>query len=112
VHLRDPVPEPSRLSVSVRRTGACVTVRVDGELEIVTAYQLESHVLSEVGNGDVVTLDLAGVEFMDSSGLRALLRLRQAAVRTGWELRLARIHPTVARMLTMVGAGRLFDIHP
>jgi anti-sigma B factor antagonist len=109
VYVRDPLPEPSPPSVSVRRTGGCV---ITGELEIVTAYQLESHVLSEVGNGDVVTLDLAGVEFMDSSGLRALLRLRQAAVRTGWELRLGRIHPTVGRMFAIVGAGRRFDIHP
>jgi anti-sigma B factor antagonist len=47
--------------------------RLEGELDMATADDL-SQILREASTkGDPIVLDFAGVSFMDSSGLRALL---------------------------------------
>jgi anti-sigma B factor antagonist len=69
------------LNVARDDRGACrMTLR--GELDLATAAQLE-HALAEAG-GDVV-LDLRGLTFMDSTGVRLLL---EAAEARGAELRI------------------------
>jgi anti-sigma B factor antagonist len=82
----------------------------EGELDLLTVYGLEGHVLSEAGPGDVVTLDLSATPFMDSTGLRVLLRLRQLAERSGWRLRVAGAPPQVRRMLALAGADKLLGL--
>jgi anti-sigma B factor antagonist len=106
----DPAPRAYPLAISVRRAGAEVEVVADGELDLLTVYGLEGHVLSEAGPGDVVTLDLSATPFMDSTGLRVLLRLRQLAERSGWRLRVAGVQPQVQRMLSLAGADKLLGL--
>jgi anti-anti-sigma factor len=106
----DPAPRSFPLAVSVRRTGSEVAVVAEGDLDLLTAYGLEGHVLSEAGAGDVVTLDLSATPFMDSTGLRVLLRLRQLAERSGWRLRVTGVQPQVGRMLALAGADKLLGL--
>jgi anti-sigma B factor antagonist len=106
----DPAPRSYPLAISVRRTGSEVAVVAEGELDLLTVYGLEGHVLSEAGAGDVVTLDLSATPFMDSTGLRVLLRLRQLAERSGWRLRVAGVQPQVGRMLALAGADKLLGL--
>ncbi|MFC5664308.1 STAS domain-containing protein [Kitasatospora misakiensis] len=58
-----------------------------------------------------VVIDLHGVGFCDSSGLNVLLKTRLAAERSGVELRLAAVPPTVMRVLDLTGARLVFTIH-
>lgn len=48
-------------------------VVVEGELDIATAPRLEAELMAAVRPGTSVVVDLAGVTFLDSSGLRAIL---------------------------------------
>jgi anti-anti-sigma factor len=52
-----------------------------------------------------VVLDLGGVTFLDSSGVRALIRLRQ---RHGERLRLGELSAPVRRVLEIAGLLRPF----
>ena len=63
-----------------------------------------------MSSDDRVALDLGDVTFIDSTGLRALLRLHQEATRVGWRLRIAAIHPHVRRLLEMTGTHRLLGL--
>jgi anti-sigma B factor antagonist len=65
-----------------RQEGAC-RVALRGELDLGSAPQLE-HALATAGDGDVL-LDLRGLTFMDSTGVRLLL---EAAERGGPGLRI------------------------
>ena len=47
--------------------------RLEGELDMATADDLSQILRDAATNGDPIVLDFAGVSFMDSSGLRALL---------------------------------------
>jgi len=71
------------LSLDITHAGERAVVALAGELDLAGAATLE-HALDELDGGAVV-VDLRGLEFMDSSGLRAIAlaaqRLRAAGRR-------------------------------
>jgi anti-anti-sigma factor len=52
-----------------------------------------------------VVLDLSGLEFMDSTGLRVLLRARAAAEEGRWQIYLRDVPPTIRRLFDMTGVN-------
>ena len=89
------------------------TVAVDGDLDIATAPVLEAALKRiERGRPATLLLDLSGVVFMDSTGLRSLLSARRRAQDGGHSLRLANLQPDVARVFDVTGVRRVFDIAP
>jgi anti-sigma B factor antagonist len=59
-----------------------------------------------------LTLDLAGVTFLDSSGLGALVELRNVARRSGVYLAVVNVPPGPARIITIAGLAETFDLPP
>jgi anti-anti-sigma factor len=78
-------------------------VRVRGELDVATASSLEKLLLRPRDRGEVLGLDLSELGFMDSTGLRVLLRARQAADRGGWEVVLTGASKPVRRLFALAG---------
>ncbi len=61
-------------SVSVMTVDGATTVRITGDLDCYTAPQLRSALLALVADGTRhVALDLAGTQFVDSTGLSVLV---------------------------------------
>ena len=56
-------------------------------------------------------LDMSGVTFMSSSGLRALLLVRRDLIAQGGELRLCALEPQVYEVFSITGLNQVFDIH-
>lgn len=65
---------------------------------------------SIVKYGDVV-LDLSDVEFVDSSGLGALVRLMQTARSKAGDIKLSRVSPRIRKTLEMTGLVTQFEIY-
>ncbi len=82
-------------------------VRLDGGLFFATADALEERVRSLVLDGEgpvrAVVLDLEGVDFVDSQGAAKLAEILEFAESSEVELRLARVKPSVAAVLTKDG---------
>lgn len=89
--------------VSERREDAHY-VAPKGELDIATAVQLE-RVLVEVDqtDADAIVLDLSGLEFIDSTGLRVVLDANERSGGPDGRLRLIAGAPAVDRLLDIVG---------
>jgi anti-anti-sigma factor len=99
-------PPPTEFEVEVaheRGAEGVVTIRPTGELDIATAASLERALIEDRSRGDRVVLDLAALEFIDSTGLRAIVRGAEAARRDGWELRLRPGPPAVQRVFEIAG---------
>ena len=62
------------LQVDVEPAPGEVIVRVVGEIDAATAPQLAQGLRQAAEAGEAVALDLAGVSFIDSSGLRVVTR--------------------------------------
>ena len=106
-------PEPSRyrpFAISVARSDEEVTLVVEGELDLASADQLERNIphlrLPEIKR---IVLDLRQVQFIDSTGLRLLLALRNDAKRNGHALVLVPPAPSVRRIFAITGTRGLFD---
>jgi anti-anti-sigma factor len=78
-------------------------IRLRGELDIECAPDLERVLLRSRPAGQRVVLDLSGLEFMDSTGLRVLLRARAAADEGRWQIYLRDVPPTIRRLFDMTG---------
>jgi anti-anti-sigma factor len=78
-------------------------IRLSGELDIEFAPDLERLLLRPRPAGERVVLDLAGLKFMDSTGLRVLLRARAAADEDHWEITMRNVPPTIRRLFDMTG---------
>ncbi len=86
------------------------TVALEGELDLASADMLEREVRKlRLDGRDCVVVDLRNVEFMDSTGLRVLLSLRNAAKRAGQRLILVRGPRQVQRLFELTATGPLFD---
>jgi anti-anti-sigma factor len=111
------MPERKSTTEAVRRRGigrdvACVTVA--GELDMVSVGVLEHAVADALADpaDTAVELDLAGVSFMDSTGLRALLSARRRADAAGRRLRVVGAGPAVRRVLHLTRTAPLFELEP
>jgi anti-anti-sigma factor len=84
-------------------------LEISGELDSVNAADVTQIVCDLVARADV-TLDLGGVRFVDSSGLRALLRGAGSAREAGHSMRLANVTPRTAKLIDLAGVTGLMDL--
>jgi anti-sigma B factor antagonist len=82
-----------------------VVVGVSGEVDLATAPQLEECLLAHADRN--VTVDLAGVSFLDSCGLNALVVARNRLHERGYELRTVNEQDHVRRVLELTGLDQL-----
>ncbi len=81
-----------------------VRVRVEGELALNSSSTLERAVEAELMADSHVLLDLSGIDFIDSAGLRAMTALVRIAKATGRKLRLSTDLPAhTRRLMEIVG---------
>lgn len=81
---------------------------VSGEIDAHTAPSLAT-AMAAADRTDL-TLDLAGVEFIDSSGLRVLIEAHRRASDTGGALRLTKPSDSVRRLLDISGLDEYLDV--
>jgi len=86
--------------VAVDRAGGRLLAAPSGELDLATAPLLIAALRAHDGCERVV-IDLRGLSFMDSSGLRLLVSEHARAQAEGYELQLVRGGPEVARLLRL-----------
>jgi anti-sigma B factor antagonist len=89
--------------------GGAEAVFVTGDLDLATAPRLDE-ALAGVTAG-VVVVDLSGCTFLDSAGIRALVRAAGSLEQAGRELRLVASDAGVGRLLQITGVDSLVRIH-
>jgi anti-sigma B factor antagonist len=106
--------EPEEFALECRQEGGRLLVVVRGELDLATTPALEDVLLEGLDAGDRVLLDVRGLAFMDSSGVRTLVSAHARAGRDGE--RFAVVRPArgseVARIIDVSGLDaelRLLD---
>lgn len=90
---------PSRLSIDLSEPRTLVA---SGVVDSHTAADLHSHLDGLGLNGDI-TLDLSGVEFIDSSGLRTIIISHKDLDAAGQKLVLTGISVAVDRLFEITG---------
>ena len=99
------------LEVSTRTLPQGIHVELAGELDLASAPKLEDELKRvEADEPPVVALDLQGLSFMDSSGLRAVLAADARARDAGRRLILVRGDERVQRVLRITRLDERLEI--
>lgn len=97
-----------QLLLETTRIGTHDVIVAAGEIDLASAPRVESAI--EQFAGQEVVLDLRGVEFMDSAGLKVLLNQRSRLEDSGGALRLVVGEGAVIRLLELTNVSDAFLI--
>ena len=91
--------------------GADYEIALSGEVDIAVGSQLATlgEAFVQSGRRNAV-VDLAGVTFIDSTGLNFLIGLRRVAQGRGGNVTLRRPSPACLRLLQVAAFDRVFDL--
>lgn len=109
--MSDPVSPPGFAIEHTAQGDGAVTLSLAGELDITSAGGLEQRLqaLLEQDRTSRIVLDLGGLSFIDSTGLRAIVIGADACKSRGCELLLVPGPPAVQRLFELTG---LIDVLP
>jgi anti-sigma B factor antagonist len=97
------MPRPGELIIDERRDGETVVLGLAGELDIATAGSVEAAVERARAAGvQRLVLDLRELEFLDSTGIQAVLRADLASREERFELVVVRGPRAVERLFTLL----------
>src|SRR5580704_14342286 len=97
------------VDLSTRICDGHIIVALRGALDVADAVSVAAALAAVAARERDIIIDLAGLEFIDSSGVAALVRGRRQARDAGGELLLAAPQQQVLRILTIT---RLIDVFP
>jgi anti-sigma B factor antagonist len=91
----------------------CAVLRVAGEVDAYTAPQLRERVIRLLADGEVhIVVDMRGVEFLDSTGLGALVgSLKRVRMQEG-SLKLIMGSGRILHIFKLTDLSSAFAIHP
>ena len=92
--------------------GRCCRIHTGGEIDLAVADDFAAAGMAglAVPDVDAVVIDLAGVTFMDSTGLSALVQIRNEALRLDKHLDLDNVPQQVRQILTITGLADAFGL--
>ena len=100
-----------RMDLGPGECGGYVVVALRGELDVLYAPAAATALGDLAARRPRIIVDLAGLEFIDVSGIAALARGRRHARNAGGDLLLAAPRRAVRRVLTMIWKPDGFAIH-
>jgi anti-sigma B factor antagonist len=96
------VPRSAFFSIATERVGAHPCVRLHGELDMLHEGDIRDALLELEKDGPAkLIVDLSGLSFIDSTGLRVLLEADARAREGGWELVLAKGAQELPKVFTI-----------
>jgi anti-anti-sigma factor len=88
-------------------------MRINGRVDSETAPELDDALAKLLqDNRNKIVLDLQGVDYISSAGLRAIVKAYQAARKSGGDLRLASVSTPVEVVLRTVGMMQMLQMFP
>ncbi|MGQ4335066.1 STAS domain-containing protein [Streptomyces hayashii] len=103
----------SPLKITTRDAQTGPVLEIIGELAYPHATELTDLLPTiSLRPGQRLVLDLAGMEFCDSSGISALIAARNLAHAARADVALAAVPAPTLRVLRVVGLDQIFTLHP
>jgi anti-sigma B factor antagonist len=104
------MPSPPLFTIDrVDQPGGPVLLRLTGDLDVLSTPVLRARLLDLMPQRHPLTLELRGLDFMDSSGLAALLELRSRSRQVGWPVTIRGARGRVHELLERTGTLALVE---
>lgn len=96
------------MEIKTTTDGSTLTIAVSGRVDTVTAPDLEAGL--KFGDATLAVIDLGGVPYMSSAGLRLLLTAHKTMLANGGELKIANVQPAVKEVLDITGFSDILNL--
>jgi anti-sigma B factor antagonist len=101
------------LSLETREEGDQVRIAVEGELDLSSALTFDEEVRrAEERCPRTLVIDLSGLKFLDSTGLRLIMSAQARAKKRGHRLTIVEGGQAVQRIFRLAGVNRRLEIVP
>ncbi|HVI09489.1 MAG TPA: STAS domain-containing protein [Candidatus Binatia bacterium] len=111
--MRQPaIPPGERLDIAIDRQGEDAVLRVAGRINVDSSPDFRDHlraVLSEEPPPRTVTVDLAGVPYIETSGVATLIEALRVASHRNIRLNLRGLCGAVLRLFEVTGVKAMFE---
>ena len=97
------------MTITKTLEGDTLTICTEGWLDTMTEPQFHAAV-QELETADDVVLDLGGVDYISSAGLREIVALSRSVEGQGRSFSIRRVRPGVADVFTMTGFDKKMNI--
>jgi anti-anti-sigma factor len=94
----------------VQDADGTITIALSGELDVASAPAVAAALADAQGDTALVVLDLGGLSFIDSTGLRTILVAHGQAERDGRRLVIVHGPPAVRRVFSMTGLDACLEM--
>lgn len=100
------------LSIQTDQIQNVSVLTVEGRVDSVTSPELDNALTKLLGENNKVVLNLQGVDYVSSAGLRAIVKAYQSAKKSGGNVHLASVSSSVEGLLLTVGMMQMFRMFP
>ena len=97
------------MTIEIKRHADEITIEVVGRLDTTTAPALDKTISEDVADTQRLTLDLQGLEYISSAGLRVLLSAQKKLQKNG-ALTVKNVRTEVMEILEMTGFADILTI--
>ena len=97
------------MTIEIKKTDAQTVLEVSGRLDTSTAPILDKTISEDVSDQTALTLDLKGLEYISSAGLRVLLSAQKRMQKAG-SMKLTNVCEEVMDVLEMTGFADILVI--
>ena len=96
------------MTIEVKRMGADAVIEISGRLDTTTAPVLDKTIGEDISENTNLTLDLKGLEYISSAGLRVLLSAQKRMQRSG-SMKLSNVCEEVMDVFEMTGFADILE---
>ena len=103
---------PPGCLITSKFVGTDVIIAVKGEIDLDSSVDVYRRIWTEIDNGEHgLVLDLEELDFMDSSGLQILLRIREKLKNVDKKVLIANPNSQIMKLFQLTGFDKLFSVY-
>ena len=97
------------MTIEIKKNAAETIIEIVGRLDTTTAPSLETAVMEVVAGCESLVLDLAGLEYISSAGLRVILKAQKAMMVKGG-MKVQHVNETIMEIFEITGFSDILTI--
>lgn len=97
------------MTTEITKNGSVLNIAVEGRIDTVTSPDLEKTILDNISEVEDMAIDLKGVDYISSAGLRVLLSTQKIMDKQG-KLLIRGVGENVMEIFEVTGFVDIFDI--
>ena len=97
------------MTIEIKKNAEVITIELAGRLDTTTAPALDKAINEDIGNAKNLVLDLKGLEYISSAGLRVLLGAQKKMQKIG-SMKVTNVCEAVMEVFEMTGFADILVI--